>query len=402
MKFGFLKHYRKIKIEGIDLVGIINKCIQQRITLRNLRWKNEIEYTAELKKDDCDKLKHLAGSSYRMTVLKEGGIFPLFEKMRYNIITILGAFLLGALIFYQSFFIAEIRVEGCRLLSETDIRETLRSAGIYEGARKEKSYEEIKNELYKEYENITWVGIYEEGRLLKVEISETDSVENPENSSKISDGEKPCDIVASKSGIIQEVLPLRGNAQVEKGDYVNEGDVLINGIFKYKTSNYSKKEEEGVMYSHAKGTVMARVPQHITYYFEKNVREREYTGNYFFGIRFKAGDLCFDTASGRGGYEVSEAEIKEIFNISRIFPLSMEIVKVREVKLKERAASYDDVENVIAASLRQYKKDNMDEKEDILQSSITYSESENLIKASVFLETLLDIGIEKELKENQK
>ena len=140
------------------------------------------------------------------------------------------------------------------------------------------------------------------------------------------------------------------------------------------------------MYSHAEGKVMARVPEHFTYYFEKKKRAREYTGNYFFGIKFKVGDLCLDTVSGRGGYEVSETESKEIFNISKVFPASLEIVKIREVKLKEETVSRDDIQKVVDASLRQYQKDNMDEGESILESSIEYGETAGLIKASVFAE----------------
>ncbi|HIT99160.1 MAG: sporulation protein YqfD [Anaerovoracaceae bacterium] len=401
MKFGFLKHYRKIKIEGINLLVVINKCIKHRITLRNLKCRNEVEYTAELKREDCDRLKDITGSKYRITVIKEGGILPLFKKIKYNVITIAGAFLLGALIFYQSLFIAEIRVDGCQSISEADIRETLRSAGIYEGARKAENYEEAEVMLHKEYENITWASIYDEGRLINVKISETDSAEKDERQERTEEKEAPCNIVAAKAGIIENITPLTGNAQVEKGDYVNEGDILISGKFEYKTSNYSRKEEEGVMYSHAEGKVMARVPEHFTYYFEKKKRAREYTGNYFFGIKFKVGDLCLDTVSGRGGYEVSETESKEIFNISKVFPASLEIVKIREVKLKEETVSRDDIQKVVDASLRQYQKDNMDEGESILESSIEYGETAGLIKASVFAETLIDIGEERDLKKEK-
>ena len=56
----------------------------------------------------------------------------------------------------------------------------------------------------------------------------------------------PCNIVAAKAGIIENITPLTGNAQVEKGDYVNEGDILISGKFEYKTSNYSRKRGKKV------------------------------------------------------------------------------------------------------------------------------------------------------------
>ena len=51
-KFGFLKHYKKIKIEGLNLNNIINKCIKNRIDLRNLRCNDNLESTVEIKNED--------------------------------------------------------------------------------------------------------------------------------------------------------------------------------------------------------------------------------------------------------------------------------------------------------------------------------------------------------------
>ena len=39
----------------------------------------------------------------------------------------------------------------------------------------------------------------------------------------------PCDIIASKDGVIEEIILLRGEALVEPGQTVSAGDVLITG-----------------------------------------------------------------------------------------------------------------------------------------------------------------------------
>ena len=112
MKFGFLKHYRKIKIEGVDPKKILNKCLKHKITLEDLRWKNDITYTVRLQGEDYKRLKQLAGHNCKLTVLKEGGAIPLLQRLKRNIAAVAGAFLLGTLLFYQSMFIAEIQVDG--------------------------------------------------------------------------------------------------------------------------------------------------------------------------------------------------------------------------------------------------------------------------------------------------
>ena len=392
MKFGFLKHYRKIKIEGINLSSVINKCIKNRITLRNLRWKNDIEYTAELQGNDYNRLKKLAGHSYKMTVLKEGGVIPVFRSMKANILTVIGAFLLGALIFYQSLFIAEINIDGYRSLDEADIRATLKDAGIYEGAKKSDSYNDANELLYETYDKLTWVSIYQEGRLLKVNVSEAGINEKtpPEDT-------KPVHIVASQSGIIENIRPMQGNAKVKKGDYVNKGDVLISCKFKYQSTDYSRGDEEFIMYSHAKGTALAKIPKHITYYFDKKERVKKQTGNSFFGLSVKIGDISFDTTKGWGGYEASVKEEKVLLKTVNPIPISIKLLTVREVKLEDADKDYSSIEKVVEAALRQYEKDNLETGESIISKSIDYSESTGLIKASVMIEVLEDIGAEKEI-----
>ena len=80
--------------------------------LKDLEFKNSLESTVRVKDEDLVRLKNLAGHSYRMTSLEERGIIPHIRNMRSNIVTIIGAFLLGAFIFYQGLFVAEIRLDG--------------------------------------------------------------------------------------------------------------------------------------------------------------------------------------------------------------------------------------------------------------------------------------------------
>ena len=138
-----------------------------------------------------------------------------------------GAFYLCTLLYYQSLFIAEIQVDGYRSLDEAEIRKTLQDAGVFEGARKQGDYGEAKELLYSTYDALTWVSFYEEGKLLHVDLAEGgDPMENKEEALDV-----PVDIVASQAGMVQKILPLQGNAKVQKGDYVNKGDLLISGRY---------------------------------------------------------------------------------------------------------------------------------------------------------------------------
>lgn len=392
-RFGFLRHYRRIRVEGINLVALINKCIKNDITMRNLRWHGPVTITFEIQDADYSMLKKAAGHSYKMTVLCERGAVPVFQTMKAGKVTVIGAFLLGALIFYQSLFIAEITIGGYSSISETELRQTLTEAGVYEGARKKGIYEDAKALLYEKYDKITWISIYERGRRLEVDIAEAGEFLEENIPDK-----KPVNIVAAKSGMIETILPLKGSAKVQKGDYVNEGDILISGRYKYQSSDYSKGDDFFTMYSHADGQVTARVPEYMTYYFEKNRRIKEPTGRFFVGIYLKFGDIEVDTASGRGDYETSVMTRSNLINIVKPLPFTLGFIKVEEVNLKERAENPEKIKKTVEAAVRQYEREELGRGERILSKNIDYSESASLIRADVLTEVLMDIGAEKEIK----
>lgn len=396
-RFGFLRHHRKIKIEGTNLNGIVNKCIKNQVTLKDLRWNNPLESTVRVKGDDYGRLKKMAGHSYRMTVLDEGGAVPFLRSIKKNITAVIGAFLLGALIFYQTLFIAEVRVDGYRGISETEIRKTLAEAGVYEGARKPDDYSPVKAAVYENHEDITWVSIFEDGRLIKVNVAEAGKTEEAPPADNT-----PVNIVASRSGMIERIEPIKGNAVVQKGDYVSKGDVLISGRFKYQSTDYSRGDDFFTMYSHAEGKALAKVPRHLEFYMEKTGRKKEPTGKMIPGIYIKIGDMQINTARRLCRYETSVSHENTLVDIVYPLPVTISLIKIEEAEITEIPRDRAEMDRVVEAAVRQYKREEMKAGEEIISRTIEYSETANLIKAEVFLEVLEDIGEERQIKVKKK
>ena len=391
-KSGFSRHHRKIRIEGTNLPEIVNKCIKNHIPLKELKYRDQLESTVDIKDEDYDRFKKLAGHSYRMTTIDEGGLIPLIRNIKANIPTIIGAFLLGALIFYQSLFIAEIRVDGYKSIAETDIRQTLAEAGLEEGSRKPENYDDIKAALYENHHRITWVSIYEDGRLIKVNIAEAGKAEEGGKQDTA-----PVHIVAAKSGMVEKIIPLQGNAKVRKGDYVNKGDVLISGRYKYQSSDYSKGDGFFYMYSHAEGQVLAKVPRQVTFYMQKAQHVEKHTGKVVPGIYIKLGDIEIDTAKYFNRFKTSVRDEKVVLGLVKPLPVKIGFVAVRETVSQKQPVSAEKRKAVTEAAIRQYKRDEMRKGEEIVSYDIEFSETENLIKADVFMEVLEDIGEDRKI-----
>ncbi|MBR6799043.1 MAG: sporulation protein YqfD [Firmicutes bacterium] len=387
-----MRHHRKIRIEGTDLPGIVNKCIRNGILLKDLRYKNQLESTVEVKDDDYHRLKKIAGHSYRMTTISEGGTIPFLNKIKSNIPTIIGAFLLGALIFYQGLFVAEIRVDGYRSITEAEIRQTLADAGLEEGVRKPENYDDIKAALYENHRKITWVSIYEDGRSIRVNIAEAGKAEEAKEKDMT-----PAHIVASRSGIIEKITPLQGNARVQKGDYVNKGDILISGRYKYQSTDYSKGDGFFYMYSHAEGKVLAKVPRQVTFYMQKAQPSEKLTGRSIPGLYISIGDMQIDTAKMMNRYEISVRSEAVLMDLVQPLPLKISFVKVKETEAEKQRISPEKRKAVTEAAIRQYKREEMTSGEEIVSYDIAFSETENLIIADVFMEVLEDIGEERKI-----
>lgn len=361
--------------------------------LKDLKWHDPLESTVKLKDEDFGTLKKLAGHSYRMSTLSEGGMIPFFRSIKSNILTITGAFLLGALIFYQSLFVAEIRVDGYTSITESELRQTLASAGLYEGVRKPEDYSSIKSAVYENHESVTWVSIYEDGRLIKVTIAEAGKAKEADKAD-----DTPVNIVATRSGMIEKITPLQGNAKVREGDYVNKGDVLISGRLKYQSTDYSKGDGFFMMYSHAEGQALAKVPRQVDFYMQKCRRSKVLTGRFIPGLYIKIGDMQIDTARKLNRYKTSVRKENVFIDAVRPLPIKLSFVRIQEAELIETRYSDAKLQRVVDAAVRQYAREELDSGEEIVSFDVDYSESENLIKAGVLMEVLEDIGEEKAIK----
>jgi similar to stage IV sporulation protein len=299
--------------------------------------------------------------------------------------------------------VGKLEITGFTGLDETEIRQTLRDGGLYEGARIKDDFSKARQLLYENYDRITWVSFYREGRLIRVNLGLTDSdilTADDENEDKTA-GDAPVNVVASRSGYIKEIQPLVGYAQVEEGDYVSEGDVVISGEFQYQSTDYSKGDKTFVKYSHASGKVTATVPEVVTYYFEKNQIITRETGRGVYGFKVKLGDLEFDTTEFLRkftSYEYSERNETELVRGSSNFIGGISWVTIKEVTVEKAEQDEGRLRDVVDAALRQYEKEELGEGEEIESRSVEFAAEGDTIVATVFMEVLREIGREEAIQ----
>ncbi len=385
----FTEHYKKIKIEGFQIDRLLDKCMKNRIQLRQVQFVNDLEVTLLVGTGDFKKLKKLAKSSYKVTVLEERGYKYAIQRLWRKKITIAGILMVLAFLYYQSLFIVEIQIDGYEKIDEPHLRQTLAEAGLYEGCRKDIDLNKVKIRLYEKYDEISWAGITFHGNLAQVSIAEGEKPVKTKVEKK-----KPCSIVADKAGYIDKIVPIEGLRAVKDGDYVKKGDVLITGIVPLRNVAYGTESEgETETYVHAEGTVQAKIPERLVFYGERYRRIKTKTGNKIWGLSLNS----HNSAKAMNHYEASVVKTKNLIDIVRPFRLKLDATWVEEVVLSQAEVKDDALKKTINAQVRRHVKEHLPENTQILNKSLNFSREKNIVTIGVTLETLQQIGIEEEI-----
>lgn len=203
-----------------------------------------------------------------------------------------GALLCVLILCFLSNRIWDIHFEGNDKWTEEVLMDFLKSNNVKPSMPRNKvNCEKIVKDIRKEYDDIVWVSASLEGCILKIHIKENEDTfrENPK------DQDTPRDLIATKDGIITNIITRKGSPCVHVGDHVSKGDVLVSG--KIEITNDS---QEVVGYKYLKADADIYADTTMTYKdtvdqigirknYEDNLRGIVYlkTGNYV----WKAGTL---------------------------------------------------------------------------------------------------------------
>lgn len=357
-ELSFCSHRVLIRIEGFRLNRVVTQAMKAGIQLKHIRMVSETEMICWISAEDLKLLRGLAKSLYHITVLESCGPIPRTQAFIRKPGLVIGCLLAIVMVIFQGFFVETIQINGYKAIPEQALLECLETQGIVKGAfRPDIDWNEAEQEIYRIFPQVTWVQLVYSGRMVILNIAETDheiyGVDVP--SKRPSDSEELpqhyTSLVASHSGYIETIYPYYGQAMVEAGDYVEEGQVLISGCVPIEPTTFAEEGEEQrtEYFVNAKGKVQAAVPYKLTFNQER----------YIWGSSADSMD--------NGGVVVSKVE-------------------KTEEQAKRKAEQ----------QIRTWEKENLPETAEILKKSLKFSRDGNIIKVSVLLEVRQQIAIPQE------
>ena len=245
-----------------DYYRFINKVQYLNINILDIKYENNYVY---LKIDSkyLEKLnKYLV--SYKFRVVNVTGIYKVIELLKKNYIFVICLFIGIILFLVFSNMIVKINI----IHENKDIREIISDEldeyGITVLSFK-KSYSEldkIREEILDKYpDKLDWMEFDVNGMVLNVRIEEriiTDTTKE----------DKVCDLVATKSGVINDILVSEGEVKVNINDYVREGDTLVSGVITYNEEDKRYTCASGRIYATTWYTASVSIPLEYKEYVE--------------------------------------------------------------------------------------------------------------------------------------
>jgi similar to stage IV sporulation protein len=383
--WNILMGYVIIRVEGLSLEKFINLSASKGIHLWGIERISYTTLQARVSINGFRKLRPvLRKVRCRITIVDKRGLPFLTYRLKKRKMLVAGMIICLTLLYGFSSFVWVIEVKGTEKLDSSVIMNALHENGIEPGIWKGHiNIRDLENELMIQLPQISWVGLELRGVKLVAEIVE--AVQPP----PFIDKETPCNIIASKDGIIAKMTVLEGKPTVQIGSTVRKGQLLVSGVIEH--------EGIGVRYVHARGEILAR-----TWFEGKGkapLREsmkvptgrkvvRKYIRLGSIKVKVQEDPILF------GKFEKTVSR-QPLLGENLFLPVEMLIEEYHEVKEIHKKMAIDQVRQLAQDQAWKEAQQKIPQHAKVVDKKVKFSMiEEEFIEAVMYVETLEPIGVQ--------
>lgn len=251
-----------VKCKCDDYYKFINKIKYINIKILEIKYEQGYIYL-KINSKYLDKLnKYLI--SYKFSIVKETGLYDILNKIKRNYIFCI-CLLIGVILFFiMSNMVVKINI----IHESSEIREIIADEldeyriKVLSFKKSYKELDKIRQEILDKYpEKLDWMEFDVDGMIINVRIEERIITDTNKD-------DKVCNLVAAKSGIINDIKVEQGEVLVNINDYVNEGDILVTGVINYNEEMKRTTCASGEIYATTWYTVDVKIPFEYSEYVE--------------------------------------------------------------------------------------------------------------------------------------
>lgn len=392
----FVRGYYTIIVEGLDTESFLNYLIRNKIYVYNVNRIEKTKIQFNIDRDNYKKLKKIHRSNkFNIKVKKQTGI-PFIAKRIYTYRGMIICAIISLIILMStSQFVTDVYITAPEGIDKTALKKELYIQGVKPGVYKKSIDRKIvRDNIMGKFNQIAYVSINIKGTNIFVNITKKDESQNSEENSNY------CNIIATKDGIIEKVVPRSGEAVVEEGDIVKKGDVLVNGAKTtalpevWATTFYEAKKSSNYIDVKNQRTDNKKKVYTISFYDKKykilrNIKYKDYEienktyelklGDYTFPIKLTVSTF----------YEVRKVENK---------------IDVKKVKEELSRAALKELDYTIPVSARIVdSKDKYNVNKSMVEYIVTVTTSEDIAQLDILskseAEAIIKSNLEKKKQE---
>jgi similar to stage IV sporulation protein len=279
----FFLGYVVVRIDGPGVEKLLNLAIARGILFWDIHYAGD-KAVFKTYPDNFPLLRPLSRKAGCFLKIEKKAGFPfLFYRFKKRRGLVLGLLVFLVFIYVVSNFIWFIEVKGLENIEEETVLKTAEKLGVTAGTLKRSlDFPSLERGFLLERRDLSWVGFQIQGTRLIIDVEEKAFF--PEDFR-----DTTSDLVAARDGLVQKVLVLSGEARVEEGDTVQEGQILISGTLTQQEEIDGEIVAREVGLVRARGEVWARVWYEFLASYELTERIKERTGEraFFYTLRIK-------------------------------------------------------------------------------------------------------------------
>lgn len=265
LQFKTILGYVICTVQGDQLLNFFRQCQRKHILLWDITLINDDKATVKLYATDQSKVKQLANDLHmKLSIKKRIGFIFILAKLwnqKEKIVAFLCAFIL---LIYLSQTVWYVKISGVPVHLENQIDKQLKQLGIKKGSFQLTSLpvEEVEKTIMDTLPQLLYISVKKRGTIYTIE-----AIEKKEEEEEYTN--KPNDLIAIKSGVIEKMFIKEGQTVVQVNDFVQKGDTLVTGVInksksEQHTSDEDEETEKDITYVASEGEVYANTWYELT------------------------------------------------------------------------------------------------------------------------------------------
>ena len=265
------------KVTGAQPEDFLNLCARENLILWRMLQRDLVTLEIQVTARQFPRLEALArGMGFEVTAEAHRGLPYFFLRFRRRYALLAGLAVCLVLFGVGARTVLTIDVTGNETLTKEEIISQLRLCGVSVGTYGPGiPIREVENQMMLAMDQLTFFSLNLHGTRAEVIVREKDPA--PE----LRQETVPTDVISSAAGVITHIEPWVGDAQVQEGDAVLKGDVLISGYMELDTVGNEWEENGpvlGQLLVHAEGEVWAETRHVMTAQIALTAPAKVYTG----------------------------------------------------------------------------------------------------------------------------